>query len=265
MTAFGHPRRHLSSTDSTNERARQLVIEGAPSGTVVTAGLQTAGRGRRGRAWSAPAGKALLCSAILAPLELEHSLLPLAVPIAVCEAVESLTPLECRVKWPNDVWTSEREAAQGEGEAGKSDAGPSAKAGAVGRKLAGVLIEAEPPAWAVIGIGLNVAIEPDEFPPDLRQPATSMGHGVGVEGALAAVCERLERWVDAGADRVVAEFTERDALAGRPVSWMGAGGRTAEGSGVAQGIDERGNLVVVDDDGERLSLGAGEVQLSRPR
>ena len=88
-----------------------------------------------------------------------------------------------------------------------------------------------------------------------------MGHGVGVESALAAVCERLERWVDAGADRVVAEFAERDALAGRPVSWVGAGGRTAEGSGVAQGIDERGNLVVVADDGERLSLGAGEIQL----
>jgi BirA family biotin operon repressor/biotin-[acetyl-CoA-carboxylase] ligase len=240
VTAFGHPRRHLSSTDSTNECARQLVLEGAPNGTVVTAGFQTVGRGRRGRAWSAPAGKALLCSAILAPLELEHSLLPLAVPLAICEAVESLTPLECRVKWPNDVWIE-------------------------GRKLAGVLIEAEPPAWAVIGIGLNVAIEPDEFPPDLRQPATSMGHGVGVEGALAAVCERLEHWVDAAADRVVAEFTERDALAGRPVSWTGAGGRTAEGGGVARGIDERGNLVVVDDDGERLSLGAGEVQLSRPR
>ena len=108
------------------------------------------------------------------------------------------------MKWPNDVWIDER-------------------------KLAGVLIEAQPPAWAVIGIGLNVAIEPDEFPADLRQPATSMGHGVGVEDALAAVCERLEHWVDAAADRVVAEFTERDALAGRPVSWMGAGGRTAEG------------------------------------
>jgi len=238
VTAFGHPRRHLSSIDSTNECARRLVIEGAPSGTVVTAGFQTAGRGRRGRAWSAPDGKALLCSAILAPLELEHSLLPLAVPLAVCEAVESLTPLHCRVKWPNDVWIE-------------------------GRKLAGVLIEAEPPSWAVIGIGLNVAIEPDEFPSDLRQPATSMGHGVGVEGALAAVCERLEHWVDAAADRVVAEFTERDALAGRPVSWTGAGGRAAEGGGVARGIDERGNLVVVDDDGQRLSLGAGEVQLSR--
>jgi BirA family biotin operon repressor/biotin-[acetyl-CoA-carboxylase] ligase len=265
MASFGQPRRHLAATDSTNERARELAINGAPSGTVVTAALQTAGRGRRGRAWSAPADKALLCSAILAPLELEHSLLPLAVPLAICEAVESLVPFECLVKWPNDVWVSEREAAQGEGEAGRSDSGRSAKAGAVGRKLAGVLIEAEPPAWAVIGIGLNVAIEQAEFPPDLRQPATSMGHGVGVQDALAAVCEQLGMWVDAPVARVLGEFAKRDALAGRSVSWVGAGGKEAVGTGVAEGLDERGNLVVVANDGERLSLGAGEVQLVESR
>jgi BirA family transcriptional regulator, biotin operon repressor / biotin---[acetyl-CoA-carboxylase] ligase len=236
VTSFGNPRRHLASTDSTNERARALATEGAPSGTVVTAGIQTAGRGRRGRAWSAPAGKALLCSAILAPLELEHSLLPLAVPIAVCEAVESLAPLECLVKWPNDVWVE-------------------------GRKLAGVLVEAEPPTWAVIGIGVNVAIEPAEFPPDLRQPAISVGHGTGVEDALAAVCERLGNWVDAPPKRVLDEFAMRDALAGRSVRWVGAGGGSAAGTGVAEGLDERGNLRVATEDGRRLSLGAGEVQL----
>ena len=236
MTAFGHPRRHLANTDSTNARGRQLAIEGAPSGTVVTADLQTAGRGRRGRTWSAPEGKALLCSAILAPLELRHSLLPLAVPLAVCEAVERLAPLECLVKWPNDVWVAER-------------------------KLAGVLIEAEPPAWAVIGIGLNVAIEPAEFPPDLRQPAISVGHGVGVEAALDAVCERLGNWVDAAPESILDAYASRDALAGRPVSWVGAGGESAAGEGVAQGLDQRGNLTVVTEDGRRLSLGAGEVQL----
>ncbi|HEY7151381.1 MAG TPA: biotin--[acetyl-CoA-carboxylase] ligase [Solirubrobacterales bacterium] len=261
MTSFGHPRRHLATADSTNERARELAIEGAPSGTVVTAGLQTAGRGRRGRTWSAPAGKALLCSAILAPLELEHAMLPLAVPLAVCEAAESLAPLECLVKWPNDVWVSELKAAQGDGEAGKAGPGPSTRADVFGRKLAGVLIEAEPPAWAVIGIGLNVSIEPAEFPDDLRQPATSIGHGVGVEDALGAVCERLGGWVAADATLVLAEFARRDALAGHRVSWAGAGGASADGTGVAEGIDERGNLVVVADGGERLSLGAGEIQL----
>jgi len=240
VDGFGAPRRHYRVTNSTNECARELAAAGVPGGTIVTATEQTAGRGRRGRRWSAPAGKALLLSAILSPLSAEHVLLPLAVPIAVCEAVESLAPLECRVKWPNDVWVEER-------------------------KLAGVLIEAQPPDWAVIGIGLNVSIEPDEFPTDLRQPATSVGHGVSTEGALEAVCSALARWVEAPADRVVAEFEARDALRGREISWIGAGGQEGDSSGVADGIDERGNLVVVSDQGKRLSLGSGEVTLTLDR
>ncbi len=237
LPAFGTPHRHYRITDSTNERARELIAAGAPSGAIVTASEQTAGRGRRGRTWSAPAGKALLVSAILRPLSVEQSLLPLAVPLAVCEAIESLAPIRCEVKWPNDVWWAER-------------------------KLAGVLIEAEPPEWAVIGIGLNVSIEPGEFPDDLRQPATSVGNGVSTEEALEAVCARLGAWVEAASDRVVAEFEARDALRGRRVSWTGAGGSAPEGSGVADGINERGNLVVVTDHGERLSLGSGEVTLT---
>ncbi|HYH60515.1 MAG TPA: hypothetical protein VD766_01495, partial [Solirubrobacterales bacterium] len=72
------------------------------SGTFVVADEQNAGRGRTGRKWSAAAGSALLCSAILRPLEAHHALLPLAVPLAVCDAAEQLAPVECQVKWPND-------------------------------------------------------------------------------------------------------------------------------------------------------------------
>ncbi len=258
MTGFGRPRRHLRITDSTNDRARELAIGGAPGGTVVTADAQTEGRGRRGRTWSAPSGKALLCSVILAPLELRHALLPLAVPIAVCEAVERLAPLECRVKWPNDVWVRGSEELEGVGGA----AGPDGELESEWRKLAGVLIEAQPPAWAVIGIGLNVSVEPAELPDDLRLPAASVGHGVEPDQALSAVCERLGSWVAAPAGRLQAEFKRRDALAGRRISWEGAGDAVATGSGVADGIDERGHLVVVTADGERLSLGSGEVQLT---
>jgi BirA family biotin operon repressor/biotin-[acetyl-CoA-carboxylase] ligase len=236
---FGAPRHHYRITDSTNERARELAAAGTASGAVVTAAEQTAGRGRRGRQWTAPAGSAVLCSAILTPLDARHALLPLAAPLAVCEAVEAVAPLECRVKWPNDVWVGDR-------------------------KLAGILIEAQPPAWAVIGIGLNVSIEPDEFPDDLRQPATSVGHGIGTEEALAAVCVKLGEWVDADRERLLSEFRERDALHGREVGWTGAGGAGGEGAGVADGIDERGNLVVVSTEGERLSLGSGEVTLTVP-
>ena len=233
MTAFGSPRRHFRATDSTNDRARELAESGAAGGTVVTAGSQSAGRGRHGRTWAAPPGKALLYSAILRPLDAGHALLPLAVPLAVCEAMESLAAVRCEVKWPNDVWVDER-------------------------KLAGVLIEALPPDWAVIGIGVNVAIEPKEFPSKLRWPATSIGHGVTLDEARAAIDRALSEWVDSEPDRVIAAFGERDALDGRRLTWSGV---EEEGSGVGAGVDARGNLLVVRDDGERVALGSGEVQL----
>ena len=237
MTGFGLPRRHFRVTDSTNERARELALGGAPGGTVVTAEEQTSGRGRRGRGWAAPPGKALLYSAILCPLGREHVLLPLAVPLAVCEAVEALASLECRVKWPNDVWIAER-------------------------KVAGVLLEARPPDWAVIGIGLNLTVEPAEFPPDLRWPATSIGQGATTTAALGSLNQRLERWVDAAPGRVLEEFAARDALRGREIHWEGAGADCPSGAGRAEGIDDLGNLLVTTEDGRRLSLGAGEVQLA---
>jgi BirA family biotin operon repressor/biotin-[acetyl-CoA-carboxylase] ligase len=229
---FGHPRHHHSTIESTNERARELVDAGAPSGTVVTADEQSAGRGRQGRTWSSPQGKALLYSAILRPLSYRHRLLPLAVPLAVCEAAEALGAGECRVKWPNDVWLD-------------------------GRKLAGVLIEARPPEWAVIGVGLNVAIEPGEFPEELRDTATSIGGGADVEAACEALNGALDRWVGAPDDEVLAEFRRRDALAGREIRWTGAG----EGMGLVEGVDADGNLVVRLPGGETRALGSGEVHL----
>lgn len=233
---FDGPTVHHRLTDSTNDRARELAIDGAVSGTIVVAGEQTAGRGRTGRTWSAPAGSALLCSAILRPLEAHHSLLPLAVPLAVCEAAEALAQVECQVKWPNDVWLGER-------------------------KLAGVLIEARPPGWAVIGVGLNLSIADGEFPEDLRWPATSLGHGVRPNEALAALRAALADWTAARPEEVAKGFAERDALRGRKVAWEAAGGSNANGAGTADGIDERGNLVVATASGERITLGAGEVSL----
>lgn len=249
---FGGPHRHFRVTDSTNDRAKELAEGGAPGGTVVTAREQTAGRGRQGRVWTAPEGKALLYSAILRPLDERHLLLPLSAPLAVCAAAEALrADAECMVKWPNDVWLA-------------------------GRKLAGILIEAKPQeGWAVIGIGLNLTIAPDEFPPDLRQPAVSLfaataesrgesrrslpavapaGLPPAPSTAAAVLNGHLDHWVGAGHEEVLAEWRRRDGLRGREVSWE-------DGSGVAAGIDDHGNLIVALGDGGRAVLGAGEVQL----
>jgi BirA family biotin operon repressor/biotin-[acetyl-CoA-carboxylase] ligase len=226
---FGSPHRHFRVTASTNARARELVEAGAPHGTVVTATEQTAGRGRQGRTWTAPPGKALLYSAVLRPLDERHLLLPLAVPLAVCEAAEELEPgIQCQVKWPNDVWID-------------------------GRKLAGVLIEAKPQdGWAVIGVGLNLSIAPNEFPPELRDTAVSL---LGpIEGAAKVLCRHLDHWVEASRNETLSAWRSRDALRGREISWDG-------GSGVADGIEDSGDLVVVAAGGDRVVLGAGEVHL----
>jgi len=228
--SFGTPHRHHRRCDSTNDLARQLAAAGAPSGTIVSADEQTAGRGRQGRSWTAPAGKALLYSAILRPLTERHLVLPLAAPLAVAEAAEAVAAVRCAVKWPNDVWIEDL-------------------------KCAGVLIEARPrDGWAVIGVGLNISIQPDEFPTELRETATSLGQGATVDGALRALNESLDRWAQADPQEVLAAFRERDGLRGREVSW-------AEGSGVADGVDERGNLIVITPAGRRVALGSGEVHL----
>jgi len=252
---FGTPHRHYRSTDSTNTRTRELAAAGAPHGTVVTAAEQTAGRGRQGRSWTAPPNKALLYSAIVRPLEEHHTTLPLAVPLAVCEAAEQLNPtLACKVKWPNDIHVN-------------------------GRKLAGVLIEARPQdGWAVIGIGLNLNIQEDEFPPELRRTAISLfDPGAGDPGrgsagpspllpagpppgvprrATEVLNARLDHWLQAEPDQVLAEWRNRDALKGREIAWEG-------GSGVADGVDDRGYLIVVTPGGDRITVGAGEVHLTR--
>ncbi|MBA2505772.1 MAG: biotin--[acetyl-CoA-carboxylase] ligase, partial [Thermoleophilaceae bacterium] len=139
---IGSPHLHYRLTDSTNARARELAATGAPHGTLVTAAEQTAGRGRQGRSWVAEPGAALLMSVVVRDVEL--ALLPLAAPVAVCEAAGP----ETRIKWPNDVWLGE------------------------GRKLAGILIEGRPQdGWAVVGIGLNVGAPPEE----VRHIAASLG------------------------------------------------------------------------------------------
>ncbi len=250
--SFGEPHHHFDSIESTNTRARELAAGGAPHGTVVTAAEQTAGRGRQGRTWTAPPNKALLYSAILRPLAERHLLLPLAAPLAVCDAAEELRPgVGCEVKWPNDIWLD-------------------------GRKLAGVLIEARPQdGWAVIGIGLNLSISTDEFPPDLRDKAVSLsgsvegGPGKGRRSlpavapptlartplsAAEVLSRHLNAWVEADQATVLGAWRERDALKGREVAWDG-------GSGVADGVDYRGYLLVRTPGGDRVAVGAGEVHL----
>jgi BirA family biotin operon repressor/biotin-[acetyl-CoA-carboxylase] ligase len=263
-TRVGHPRVHMRSTDSTNERARQLALAGAPHGTLVTASEQTAGRGRQGRRWSAPAGSSLLASLLLrwSSSAAPPTLLPLIAAVAVCD----IAGATAQIKWPNDVVLD-----TGTGLA----------------KLAGILIEGRPrERWMVLGIGLNVAVRLEELPPELQPSprtlsAASPEPGAGPHGheatglpaatlglSTADVEPLLARLLDALAQRlrVPAEVTlrawrARDALDGREIAWGTPGGEEQLGRGRAQGIDDEGRLVVALVDGRRTTIGAGEVHL----
>ncbi len=232
---LGTPRVHHRLTDSTNARAKDLAALGAPHGTLVTADEQTAGRGRSGRTWSARPGSGLLMSLLLRDLDERHEMLPLATAVAACEACEALAGVECAIKWPNDVWIDRR-------------------------KLAGILIEGRPQeGWAVIGLGLNISTDPDEFPEELRETATSLkasgGRAPGRDELLAVLLERLGTLLDAPAATVLGAWRARDALKGTEISW-------SEGSGTARGIDDTGALLVETPGGE-VALQAGEVHLGR--
>ena len=224
MTALGRPRLHLRETDSTNERARELAAAGAPHGTLVTAAAQTAGRGRQGRRWEAPPGTALLCSLVLRRYD---ELLSLRAGLAVAEVAGGTAV----VKWPNDVLLD-------------------------GRKVAGVLVEGRPQdGWAVVGIGVNVAVEPAALGPELSVRAGTLGRPPSaLEPALSELLGALGRWLAAPAGEALEAVRARDALLDQPVSWSG-------GSGVGAGIDPAGGLRVRVAGGDVRVLSAGEVHL----
>lgn len=224
---LGTPRLHLRTTDSTNERARRLAAAGAPHGTLVTAGEQTAGRGRQGRSWNAPPGRALLMSLVLRER-------PELVTLAAAVAVADVAGGGARIKWPNDVLLAD------------------------GGKVAGVLTEARPQeGWAVLGIGLNVAVRAQDLPLALRGRAATLGLQPGaVEPLLAALLDALQVRLGEEPAALLSAYRARDALLGRTVRWHG-------GRGVAAGIDGAGRLLVDGDDGARSALDAGEVHLAQ--
>jgi len=225
VSRLGRPRLHLRTTDSTSDRARALAIAGAPHGTLVTAGEQLAGRGRQGRTWSAPPGRALLASLVLREW-------PALVSLAGAVAVADVAGEQAAIKWPNDVLLG-------------------------GRKVAGILAEGRPQeGWAVLGIGINVAVREGDLPADVAAGAAGLGlEPADVEPALTALLAALELRLAQDPAAILAAYRERDALLGRALRWQ-------HGAGVAAGVDEAGRLLIDLPGGGREALDAGEVHLA---
>ena len=162
-------------TDTTNNRARELALEGAPEGTLVVAEKQTAGRGRRGKVWESPLGTGIWMSLVLRPqiMPAEASVLTLLCGLATAEAIEAETGLSAGIKWPNDILIN-------------------------GKKAVGILTEMDCEMsevhFVIPGIGINVNTA--SFPPEIADIATSLylecGKTVSRRRLVHKVLERLE-------------------------------------------------------------------------
>lgn len=230
---------------STSDRLKELARTGAPAWTAVLAERQTGGRGREGRRWQSPSG-GLYLSVLLRPGGGSVSLIPLAAGLAVAEAADEHA-VAAELKWPNDVLVA-------------------------GRKLAGVLSEASSGSagveWVVVGIGVNVALDPASLPAELRGSVTSLraegAAGASVEVVAAAVLARLGVWYDAvreAPSRVTAAWRARAVRWWGEAVEVGSAGSTLRGRLVELGED--GALVIELADGASRRLVSGEVSRLR--
>lgn len=237
----------FAEVTSTNEKAKEVALAGAPEGMVVVAEKQLAGRGRLARSWSSPAGLGLWFSLILRP-PLEPAQTPqltFVSAVAVCQALRKATGLDLRLKWPNDLlWQ--------------------------GRKVSGILTELGAEIaevnYVVVGIGLNVNQTESDFIPEIRERASSLALAGGRTWSrvslLQALLEEYEKqyqlYLSQGFGPILEAWRELNITLGREVT---VNTREARFVGVAEEIDHFGCLLVRKDSGELVTLIAADVSL----
>jgi len=239
------PIEYFDGVTSTNDVARERAREGAAHLSVVLAGDQSAGRGRQGREWISPPGN-LFLSVLLRPPDRfpDAGLIPLAAGVAVSEALDAFG-VRARLKWPNDLVVAEK-------------------------KIGGLLAEASSGGAGiesvVLGVGVNLSLDPAAAPAELRDVITSVkaesGRVVAPEEAAAETLARVAVWYHAlareGAATVLAAWRARSVpWWGRPVE-VRSGQRLVRG--VARGVDDRGALLLDLEGGTRAALLSGEAR-----
>ncbi len=239
------------STESTMDDARSMLQRWRfQDGAVMLAEMQTAGRGRSGRAWVSPPDVNLHFTVILRTVDRDMRSLSYVAPLAIAEAIEAMAAshgasLRVDLKWPNDALID-------------------------GRKVAGVLIETastpEDEAVALLGVGINVNIDPAAYP-EIADIATSvkaaLGFEVPREVLLASFCDHFERLFEeasSGSRRPFEAWKQRLVTLGSEVVATGGG---QELRGVAVDVNDDATLVIETPDGIRHAVEAGDVTLSR--
>jgi BirA family biotin operon repressor/biotin-[acetyl-CoA-carboxylase] ligase len=243
-TQFGRRVHHFFKTDSTNCVALRLAAEGEPHGSLVVAEEQTAGRGRLGRVWHSEKTSGIYLSIILRP-ELapqQAPLLTIAAGLAARDAVVAVTGLTVDLRWPNDLL-------------------------ATGKKFCGILTEMQAEAqrihYVVVGIGMNV--NHAKLPAELEPIATSLrlaaGRAVSRLELLASLLASFDRYYNQllreGSAPLIARFSEVSSYARGKRVRVVAPRETM--SGVTEGLDATGTLLVRRDDGQLAPVLAGDV------
>jgi BirA family transcriptional regulator, biotin operon repressor / biotin---[acetyl-CoA-carboxylase] ligase len=234
-------------TESTNMVAFRLADEGADEGTIVVAEAQHRGKGRMGRRWESPPGVNLYTSLILCPpiSPMQAAQLTFLSAVAVARAIAETTSLQPEIKWPNDVLVN-------------------------GAKVAGLLnemsAETEKVNFIVLGIGININMRRDQFPDDLRHPATSLALEEGrdisrlelTRALIAALDDFYDTYLVHGYDPIREEWLSRCTTNGREVRVTF---QESAQEGMVMGIDEDGALLVRLHDGRVERVLAGDVKI----
>ena len=234
----------LECIDSTNRYARALAKEGAPHGTLVIAKEQTAGRGRRGRSWISPAGEGVFMSLIIRPDGPAEQVarLSLQTALATSWAIERVSGLDARIKWPNDIVCQ-------------------------GRKICGMLLEMDMVdgrvSSVVAGVGVNV--HQMQFPEEIAHTASSLdllaGRRIDEDALIDAFLQAFDEsqaLAAQGTQALMQAYRGRSAALGQRVQVIALDGTY---TGTAVEVTDGGSLIVEDEEGQRREVLAADVSV----
>jgi len=237
---------YFEELDSTNRYLKEAAAQGAPTGTVIIAGRQSAGRGRLGRSFFSPENKGIYMSILLRPdISLERAVLITSMAaVAVAQAIETVSSISAKIKWVNDIFLNKK-------------------------KVCGILTEAgidvenHSLEYVVLGIGINVGSM--EFPEELQDIATSVSNECGFEiekeVLIEEILKELEKWYPTlWNGRFLEESRARSVLLGREILVLDDNAPGGSYPAKAVELNELGNLVIETEKGMKI-LNSGEVSV----
>ncbi|MGE4284714.1 MAG: biotin--[acetyl-CoA-carboxylase] ligase, partial [Clostridia bacterium] len=245
---FGSKMIYYPTVTSTNTVAKQLAAGGCEEGTLVIADNQSSGKGRMGRSWSSPPSTGIWMSVILYPKisPMQAPFITILAALAVAVSIEETTQAKPGIKWPNDIVMEKK-------------------------KVCGILTEMnaeiETINYVVVGIGINVNMQKDDFPSDLHETAASIkmitGQAVNRNMLIRKILENFEHYymkalIDGNRNEIVSEYKKYSLTLNARVK---AQYQSHEIIGVAVDISDEGELLIKTDDGETNKILSGEVSV----